>query len=184
MLGDAHAKRAKLSTRIAFTQGIKNRKYLKHLVKILYDRGYCSPKKLPFTRTVKKSTGKVYYCSQKNTYSFSSFNWIHAKWYPGGVKIVPRDIGRYLSARALAFWIMDDGYSTNSGAGLSTNSFTCREVLILRAALRRNFSLKTSSNGKGEIYIWACSMPKLQAIVDSYMIRSMRYKIQPYNSAR
>jgi len=186
MLGDAHAELRSGATRIALHQGNKNVAYLKHLVKILCDRGYCSPKKLKLTRQIGKG-GEIYFSLKKNTYSFKSFNWIHAKWYPRGIKIVPRDIGRYLSARGLALWIMDDGSRTKDGVVLSTNSFTCREVLILRAALRRNFGLKTTCRERGNgyiIYILAECVPKLQAIVDPYMISSMRYKIQPYNSIK
>ena len=31
------------------------------------------------------------------------------------IKIVPKDIGLYMTPRALAFWIMDDGSKDSSG---------------------------------------------------------------------
>jgi hypothetical protein len=47
-------------------------------------------------------------------------------WKKEGTKIVPANIGEFLTARSLAFWSIDDGclHSTGYGFYLCTHSFT------------------------------------------------------------
>ena len=65
-------------------------------------------------------------------------------FYKEGVKIVSSDIDKLLTARALAFWIMDDGSKTRYNQTLlHTNSFSFPEINLLQQALASNFKLKT-----------------------------------------
>ena len=63
-----------------------------------------------------------------------------------GKKIVPSNIAEHLTARGLAFWVMDDGQQVKrGGVTLCTDSFHSEEVNILREALKTNFNLITST---------------------------------------
>jgi ubiquinol-cytochrome c reductase cytochrome b subunit len=44
-----------------------------------------------------------------STWTFEAFNTVHSMWYVDRVKVVPRELAEYLTPRALAIWIMDDG---------------------------------------------------------------------------
>lgn len=50
-------------------------------------------------------------------------------------KVVPSIISELLTARALAFWIMDDGGKGSNGEmNLHTRAFTLSDVLLLKSA--------------------------------------------------
>ena len=50
-----------------------------------------------------------------------------------GKKIIPQNIADHLTARSLAFWIMDDGQQVKrGGVTLCTDSYSTGEISILR----------------------------------------------------
>jgi ubiquinol-cytochrome c reductase cytochrome b subunit len=117
-----------------------------------------------------------------NTWTYTSFNWIHDEWYVNGRKRVPNNLHLYLTPLALAIWIMDDGGKVSKGLKLSTNSFTYDECVYLIYVLSKNFNLKASVQSAGSnkqyiIYIWKESMSDLFNIVSPYIIPEMKYKI-------
>jgi len=129
---------------IKFEQGSKNKEYLYFLFKILREyTHYTEPKKQ--TRTdvrygIKNSS--YYFC----TFSSAEFYYFFTLFYRvvGGkmIKTVPLDIIDYVTPRALAYWIMDDGqYEKRGGLTLCTYSFTVEEVLLLKDALENKFNL-------------------------------------------
>jgi len=78
---------------------------------------------------------------QEPTYNDTSHGW-HAKtkfstnlqtqrerWYPSGIKIVPKDI--IITPKLLLWWFLGDGYIVNYGAMLCTDSFTKEDNLFL-----------------------------------------------------
>jgi hypothetical protein len=69
-------------------------------------------------------------------------------------KQVPKNIHKYLSDRALAYWYMDDGAlkgSNRSGKTLHTEGFTKQDVYILCAALNSK-GIETRVNQQRRIY--------------------------------
>ncbi len=85
-----------------------------------------------------------------NTYTFSSFNWIHELFYINNVKVVPFIIEEYLTPQGLAHWIMDDGcIIKNRGVKLSTHSYTYNEVVFLSNLLNKKFDLITTVQSGG-----------------------------------
>jgi hypothetical protein len=101
-------------------------------------------------------------------------------------KIIPNNIGDYLTPRSLAFWIMDDGQRVKrGGVTLCTDSYNNDEIGILRQALKANFNLETSihsKKGKNEavyerIYIKKDEFEEIKPSLVSHMHDSMLYKI-------
>ena len=185
LLGDGHAERRIKGngTRVTFYQEGSHVSYLLWLHNSFYQLGYCNSK-VPEIQTRLGSKGKVRKIIRFNTFTFSSFNWIHDLWYVNGVKVIPLDIEKYLSPLALAIWIMDDGGKVNKALKLSTNSYTYLECLLLIKVLFKNFKLKASIQSAGaatgdqyQIYIWKESMPLLREIVLPYVHSSMKYKL-------
>lgn len=91
-----------------------------------------------------------------------------------------------LTARALAFWIADDGsFFRTGGVYLNTQSFSLGDVMSLLWTLEMHHGLvctlhtKRIKSGKVGycIYITRGSLPRLQAIVGPYIPTSLRYKV-------
>lgn len=191
LLGDSYAERREYSTskglvkggtRICFQQEDSNVEYLMAFWKDIAEMGYCRQEKPKMLERIGR-LGKTRRYYKLSTWTFSSFNWIHDLWYDAqGLKQVPLDIHKYLTPRALAHWIMDDGSKVSSGVSLSTNSFTCSELELLCSALKKNFDLNCSIQSAGytnqfKIYIKSDSMNKLNKIVLPYFVESMKRKL-------
>lgn len=104
-------------------------------------------------------------------------------FYKNGVKIVPRNLAELLTARGLAFWIMDDGgKSVYNQTILHTRSFSKQDVEYLQSVLNQNFGLRTRLEEK-KLNQWVIFIPvrqhqiKLKDIVGPYMHKSMLYKV-------
>lgn len=184
LLGDAHAERRKSETggtRISFYQESTHISYLLWLHGLLSTRGYCNIN-LPVIQTRLGKKGVVRKTLRFHTWTYTSFNWICDLWYPNNIKIVPSNIGDYLTPLALAIWICDDGTKVSKGLKFCTNSFTYSDCVLLVKVLNDNFGLKSSIQSAGapnqyNIYIWKESMPLLRSIVSPYMVPEMKYKI-------
>jgi hypothetical protein len=93
-------------------------------------------------------TNKIYSSIQVKTLALPCLNFYRNLFYnEKGKKIIPDNIDKLLTARALAFWICDDG---NKGHGnytsLFTQSYSYDEILLLKNALKVNFKLRTRSH--------------------------------------
>jgi hypothetical protein len=113
---------------------------------------------------------------------FPCLNIFHDIFYKDGTKIVPLNIGALLNARALAYWIMDDGGKGSHGETiLHTRSFTLKEVELLQSVLMDNFGLRTRLSekvpGQWVIIILVKQVTPVKDIVAPYMCLSMLYKL-------
>jgi ubiquinol-cytochrome c reductase cytochrome b subunit len=189
VLGDSHLeKRTRgLGTRVLFEQSNKNVEYLMWFHQFLGSRGYCSFNKPKLHKRIKKEN-KIFYHFRINSYTFSSFNWIHELFYKKDnlknkfIKIVPLNIEEYLTPLALAIWFMDDGSKLGKGVRIATNNFTLREVEFLCLVLFKKFNLiatvHTGGKNKGYVlYIHTKSVPLFISIVKPHMLPSMLYKL-------
>ena len=169
-------------TRINFYQEGSHFSYLIWLHKLISELGYCNTK-LPKITTRLGQKGVVRKIIRFNTWTYSSFNWIHELFYKDGKnKGVPSNIADFLTPFALAIWIMDDGVKLGQGLKLSTNSFSFSDCNFLVKVLYDNFKLKASVHSAGVVnqyilYIWEDSMPLLREIVLPYVHPSMKYKL-------
>jgi ubiquinol-cytochrome c reductase cytochrome b subunit len=181
LLGDAYAERRtqRGNTRIQFKQSIKHADYLYWIYFQLLFWGYVSPK-IPVPRKTGDNKGNSHLFLKFNTKTMASLNMFHQMFYPNGVKIVPKNIAHYLTPRALAYWVMDDGGRAGAGFLIHTNSFTLYEVNLLINTLLNNFELKAHPRKKYSkwlIYIPASEMNCLRILVDTYIHSSMKYKL-------
>jgi hypothetical protein len=132
-----------------------------------------------------KSTGKTYHGLTFRTFTLKVLHPFASMFYnvdPSTgkyVKFVPQNISELLTARALAFWVMDDGYK-NKGAGvtLCTECFTLEGVQLLKNALENNFGLICTLQKKNRLYISTKSLSKLTNLISPYMHSSLMYKLQ------
>lgn len=189
-LGDTHLEKRKngIGTRIIFEQSSDNVEYLMWFQNYLASRGYCSNTK-PNLQIRIRQKGKVYYQYRINSYTFSNFNWIHEMFYKlidnKYIKIVPLNIGEYLTPLALAIWFMDDGSSLGRGARIAINCFTLEEVNFLCNVLKFKYNIIATPNKCGKnkghiIYIHVNSMKLFMKIVKPYLLPSLYYKLGSY----
>jgi hypothetical protein len=131
-------------------------------------------------------TGKIYKSIAFKTSAFNCFNEYHDLFYENKIKIVPKNIQKLLTARGLAYWIMDDGGKSKSNQMvLHTRAFSKKEVILLQNALKVNFKLNSRLEEK-EKNQWVIFIPvkqeiPLTEIVKPYMHKSMLYKINKKN---
>ena len=97
------------------------------------------------SRTNKRYTS---YVGESRCYQI--FTDLRSKWYPNGVKIVPRDIK--LTPVVCYWWYLGDGTSKSTSLALCTNGFTADDVEFLSSA----FPVKSQiymQNGQPMLYI-------------------------------
>jgi hypothetical protein len=187
MLGDAYIERAKSThnARLRFDQTFPmHASYLMLLYGIFYDLTSKGPSL--HIRKPDKRTGNVYSSLAFKTVTLPCLNIWHSLFYPLSrcldFKIVPPNIGELLTARALAYFIMDDGGKGSYGEmNLHTRLFTLEDVQLLQQALADNFKLRTrlieKTPGQWIIVIPVGQVESLRSIVLPYMHSSMLYKL-------
>ena len=101
-----------------------------------------------------------------------------------GIKIVPNNLEsnpKGLTAKGLAYWIMDDGYKSNKGFYICTESFNLSEHQLLINVLKNNFNLDSNvhqtTNGY-RLYIFSTSKDKLIELIKPYLINHFYYKFE------
>ena len=196
LLGDAHIGRTGLNKAfISFEQSSKKREYLNYLLNITKEG------KLPLMEeSVReylrddpryKTTNRSLYFRTQSIEELKPMADLFLD--REGKKIIPQNIADHLTARSLAFWIMDDGQQVKrGGVTLCTDSYSTGRlrISILREALKKNFNLETSiHNKKGandaiyeRIYIKEDELENIKPSLKSHMHESMFNKINENQS--
>lgn len=183
MLGDLGSERPNLNcnTRLQFKHTYKQIEYIEHLYLLFKD--YCnSPPKALSWFDNRPNRNKEYKAVKFNTRSLYCFNEFRELFYnDNGVKIIPKNLGDYLTPRALAYWFQDDGYKSVSGFYFSTESFTLEENRFLAELLHNNFGLDcgvhSHTNGY-RLYIHSTSREKFIGIIKPYLLPLFYYKLE------
>lgn len=106
-------------------------------------------------------------------------------FYPNGKKVVPRNIGDFLSSPlSLAVWIMDDGAAEYAGLSIQTHSFTAKEVRLLTRIIGQKFNLEVTmrvNKGRWVIYFPKSVLNNLRELVNNYILSDFKYKLMPYS---
>jgi hypothetical protein len=190
LLGDGHLEKRNqgVGTRIKFEQSNDNVEYLMWFHSYLSQRGYCNTNKPNLKIRIKKN-GTIYYHYSINSFTFSSFNWIHDLFYKKiegkYVKFIPDSIEQFLTPISLALWFMDDGSKLGKGAKIATNCFRKTELVKLCQILKNKYNITVTihSGGKNKgytLYISTSSMPTFSKIIKHHMLPSLYYKLGSY----
>jgi hypothetical protein len=144
ILGDGFLDRVKPNhnTRLRIEQSYPEKeKYLRSLYELLEPITTMSPTIV--TRKDKRSsttTQSLYF----RTLAMPCLNDYYDLFYKERVKVIPRNLNTLLTARGLAYWIMDDGgKSVYNQTILHTRSFMLEDVKYLQSVLFENFGLVT-----------------------------------------
>jgi quinolinate synthase len=77
---------------------------------------------------------------------------------------------------------MDDGAADYAGATFQTHNFSEDEVRLLARSLGERYELAVrlrQNKSRWILYVAASQMPKLQKIVEPYMLEELKYKLVP-----
>nr|YP_006666423.1 putative LAGLIDADG homing endonuclease [Trebouxiophyceae sp. MX-AZ01]AFQ93778.1 putative LAGLIDADG homing endonuclease [Trebouxiophyceae sp. MX-AZ01] len=176
LIGDAHMELAPngKSARLKIEQQSKKRDYVEHLHQIFESW----------------SPGDIALASNSNNLRFStryspSLTFYHTSFYGDKGRTLPRWLEHSFTARSLAYLIMDDGgtksqeskavYINVYGLGRGEQEFLC-EILGRRFKLQAKV---VRDRQYCRIYISGHSYEALVALIDPYILPSLRYKIPP-----
>jgi len=186
LLGDCGGKMAKKAKNpcFAFKQSVKHIDYIYFIYFIFLHWGYAQPYAVPIIRKTTDSKGSTHGYVRFRTITTINLLKLYNMFYKldsgKRIKIVPDNLKDFLTPRALAFWIMDDGSKGGKGILLHTNSFMYKEVLLLISILKDKFNIDSRPRKKYNrfiIYIEAKSVPTVIKLVKIYMHPTFYYKI-------
>ncbi len=115
-----------------------------------------------------------------------SFRFFAHQFYNSGVKVVPKQIRRWLSPLALAVWFMDDGSiksKTHRTILLNTQGFSIKDMERLQKALQEQWGIHTTLRKQGagsQIYVGSESIGVFIALIQPHILPSLQYKIPTY----
>lgn len=176
LLGDAHleTQNGGRTYRMKLEYSQKHRQYAEHLYGI-FREWILTPPKVKTDAT----HDNVWF----QTVSHQAFRFYAHQFTESGRKCVPKLIHRFLAARSVAYWFMDDGSiksRESKGVILNTHGFVKNDVGLLIGALRSRFGLEADLRRQKDglqIYVSGKSFERFREIVDPYVVASMRYKI-------
>lgn len=190
LLGDANLQTENNRTwRARFIHKAIHEPYIRHKYEIL--SGYCNTGPI-YSSYYDDRTQKTYSRYYFNTLTSNDFRFLAGMFYiqQNGVwiKEIPKNIKKFLTPRALAYWYMDDGalkWKGHSNAvRLCTDSFSYSDVCLLKSVLEEKFKLKCSLQKKGNIHrisILEESYDDLKSLIFPYLLPCMYYKFPDGN---
>ncbi len=185
LLGDASMRRNKGNPiyAIKFEQGIKNKEYIEHLYQVF--ESYCGT--VPKERFIDKE--KTLKSIGFTTYRHDNFIFYYNYFYEiqgnKTVKVIRKDIHKFLTPKAVAYWFMDDGtYHINPSGNrnylFSTQGFQKFECQRLCDALKLNFNIDSNvhkDKDKWRIYVVLSSSQKLFDLIEPFIHNDFKYKL-------
>ena len=142
LLGDGYAEKHPVNCRLGFHHSQSQLAYLRWKHELLTPWSG----KLTLYDDLDKKTGKIYKKCRFCTYTRPEFNIYRQLFYPQGEKIIPDNIGEFLTERGLVAWYMDHGSyrKDRTTFRISTHCFSRVSLQFLQTVLRNNFSLSTT----------------------------------------
>ena len=191
LLGDATiAKTKRVAVNVKFEQKLANKEYINHLYEIFEPYVGTPPKVRNITGGGAKNRQSIWF----RTYRHIDFKFYYDLFYIKNnstdlrKKRVPKLIHKFLTARALAYWFMDDGsYYYNKSKKtqqkvyyLNTQSYCYEDIKILKKALKLNFNFDTNIYKDRTyylLYIQPQSKDDFINLIKSFLIEIFYYKL-------
>ena len=180
ILGDGHLEKlyTPRSGRLKVEHSYKQKDYVDWLYKEFRNWVRSKPK-------IRKVNvwGKLRKNYRFSTYGHEILGGFRKRFYKGKKKIVPNDLEKDITFLGLAVWYMDDGSiksARHKGIFLNTQGFEESSVMKLQTVLKNKFGIvSTTRKDKGgkQIYLGGESGEKFIALIEPYIISSMKYKI-------
>lgn len=193
MMGDASSKNIKYNSIVRFQHSNKQKKYLfwkynefKNIISKIYPKfNY----RQDIRQEYKNSCGYWYFETKANTDIKNCLS----EFYKNGKKEISNKILKMLSPLSIAVWFMDDGYTVwNHNIKNITNAVFCTDSFSIKSCEKivkwfmlkhniKSFLRERGLNKNGimmyRIVIRSYSIPFFISLIKSYIITSMKYKI-------
>lgn len=191
LLGDASMslRKGKPHYSVKFEQHSNKQSYVNHLYEI-FEPFVGVPPSPRFKNNDDSISGEKLENNIKSywfrTYEHKSFIFYYNYFYKikngKKVKVVPKTIHKFLTARALAYWFMDDGNRTSDFRTymLNTQGFEKHECLFLCNVLDQNFDIKSTigkDKNKWRIRIKTESADLFKELISPYVHSVFNYKL-------
>ena len=180
ILGDGYLqKTGKNNARLRLEHGAKQKEYLFWKVENLKNLFQGKPK---YLERVHPKTKRKYCYWRHQSQSTPYLGKIRKIFYPESKKIIPKNLGKYLTPIALAVWYMDDGYYylRDKCSYLYLGNVTKKEAEIVNQIFIKKFDFLTRVKQKKKgyvIYFPPKEVHKLKQIIKGYIISYFNYKL-------
>ena len=181
LLGDGTLERNGKYVRLRIEHGLRQKQYLFWKYRALKPFITKPPRTVvSYQRIAKRAYKRLHF----STYSLAQLEPYWNAFYPHGKKRITELVCKWLrDPVSLAVWFMDDGSiksKKHKGVFLNTQGFTKNDILKLQKALEQNFGIKSTTRmdkNRQQIYLGGTAGEKFCALINPYVIPSMRYKI-------
>lgn len=186
LLGDASMRlsQGKPVYAIKFEQGIQHKEYIEHLYEVF--EPYCGT--IPKERFIdkEKTRKSIGFTTYRHKNFIFYYNYFYEIQENKGVKVIRKDIHKFLTPKAVAYWFMDDGTYHIDNYGnrsylFSTQGFQKVECQRLCDALKLNFNIDANvhkDRKKWRIYVRQLSSQKLLDLIKPFIHPNFQYKIK------
>ena len=188
MLGDGclESQNKNRTYRLKIEQSFSHKEYVDWLYRKLKNLVLTEPK-----IKIKKIGSKSYQNYGFQTISCSQLRFFAHQFYDQNSKKkkIPKIIGKLLNPLALAVWFMDDGQiKSRKHRALLINSqcFSRKDLGLLQKALKDKFGTETTLKKEKtgyRIYLLSKTISIFLAIINPYILPSMRYKLGRINTS-
>lgn len=170
LLGDAHLVATTRGYAFRLNHGIAQKEYVDWKFQELENLTNLSPR---------VCNEKVYYF---RSVSHPFFDLLRNKFYPGRLKVLPKDLDKWLTPLSLAIWFMDDGAREGCQVRINSQSFSLKEnkrlIRILEAKLGISATINRDKD-RFRLKVNDKSMDRFRKLVSPYLLPSMLYKLSP-----
>ena len=157
-----------------FAHSLKQENYCRYVETKL--RNFCSQGF--YKSQYDKRTNKTYHAYYVYMRASEYLTMLYHKFYPLGIKIIPKDLLYKLDGLGIAVWFMDDGYKTGNTFGLSTNCFSLEDLNIVIDFFKEKFNITaTIQNSDHSIRISSKSAQIFKNLIKDYIHPDCLYKI-------
>lgn len=178
---------------LKFEQGKQHEAYVYHLFHIFKPIVGTGPSERTINRRkFQEGTEKPRFAVWFRTYQFTplifyynlfyeqTFDPTNPKFVISKKKIVPKNIGKFLTPRAIAYWFMDDGSYENKTGMFHTQGFTKSESQLLCDTLLEKYGIEagvTKDRDKYKIRVKTSSAKAFRELIKDYVIPVFQYKL-------
>jgi DNA-binding CsgD family transcriptional regulator len=160
--------------RLRLKHSSKQCKYVK--LKAEYLSNYTSSFKEKLSQ-LDKRTNKVYTFTKWDSRVLKNFKDLRKNWYPLEEKEIFINDFEKIDGLGLAIWYMDDGFKSNAGIKIATDSFKKSSLLKIISILYDKFELDFKIDSRNRIYLLKKDFNAFCKIVKPYMCESLMYKL-------
>ncbi len=157
-------------------QSIKQKDYLDWKYKQFQEVVKSGPRQIS---RYDRRTGRKY--TSYRFYTKSIFKYLRSLFYPINKKIIPSNIGEYLTSNlALAILYMDDGGrggNTKKGMIISLTGYNIEGRELLQSTIQTNYGIQVNLHKNGQLYVPAKSYHAFYKCVSPHIIPCMQYKL-------